>query len=178
MTFLLKQIFAFIKLLNSDKGADSIAWGVACGMILGFTPAFSLQTLLVIVILFFFRIQFGAATITAVFFKMLAYLLDPLFDVAGGAMLETDALKGLFTTMYNAPLIPLTRFNNSVVMGSGVIALILAVPVFFASRILINAYRVQIMARFEKTTFWKAVKATRFYGLYAKYNELHEEFRG
>ena len=42
MTILLKQVFAFLKLLNSDKGSNQISAGIACGMILGFTPAFSI----------------------------------------------------------------------------------------------------------------------------------------
>ena len=53
MTLILKQIFALFKVLNSDKGENQIAAGIACGLILGFAPGFSPQTLLVIFILFF-----------------------------------------------------------------------------------------------------------------------------
>ncbi|MCM2323408.1 MAG: TIGR03546 family protein [Oligoflexia bacterium] len=173
MTLLLKQLFNFIKLLNSEKGATSIAAGMVCGMILGFTPAFSLQTLLVLIILFFFRIQIGAAFTMAFFFKLMAYALDPAFGAVGAAVLEADGLRPLFTTLYNVPIVPLTRFNNSIVMGSGVVSLLLALPMFFVFRMLVAAYRLQVMARFEKTVFWKAVKATGFYKWYVKYEELH-----
>jgi uncharacterized protein (TIGR03546 family) len=172
VTLLLKQIFNFLKLLNSDKGTNSIAWGVVMGMILGFTPAFSLQTLLVILLLFFFRIQIGAALGAAFFFKLLAFPLDPAFDAVGARVLEAPALQGLFTTLYNLPLIPLTRFNNSIVMGSGVVALLLAVPVFFGSRILIAAYRHQVVQRFQATPAWKAFTATTLYQWYTKYEAL------
>ncbi|MFH0934944.1 MAG: hypothetical protein V1879_07035 [Pseudomonadota bacterium] len=47
MTLLLKQLFALIRLLNSDTGSNQIAAGVACGLILGFAPMLSLQALLV-----------------------------------------------------------------------------------------------------------------------------------
>ena len=56
MVFLLKQIFGFVKLLNSETGHIQIAAGIACGLILGFAPVFSLQTLLVIFLLFFFSL--------------------------------------------------------------------------------------------------------------------------
>jgi uncharacterized protein (TIGR03546 family) len=174
MTLLLKQIFNFIKLLNSDTGATSIAAGIACGMILGFSPALSLQTLVVFTLLFFLRIQLGAALITATFFAFLGAALDPLFDRVGGAILETGALKGLFTTLYNLPLVPMTRFNNSVVMGAGVIALLLSPFVFVIALRLVARYREKVRDRFAGTRFWKAVKATRFYGLYTTY----EKFRG
>jgi uncharacterized protein (TIGR03546 family) len=174
MTLILKQIFNFLKLLNSDKGSNQIAAGIVAGMILGFTPAFSLQTILVIVCIFFFRIQIGAALMTAPVFKIIAYLLDPLFDWAGGAVLEMGALRGAFTAMYNMPLIPLTRFNNSVVMGSGVVALLLAPILFVLANRLIAAYREQIVARFQKTMLWKTFTASTFYNWYTKY----EAFRG
>ncbi|MCM2277170.1 MAG: TIGR03546 family protein [Oligoflexia bacterium] len=173
MTLLLKQVFGFIKLLNSETGANQIAAGMVCGMILGFTPAFSLQTLLVILVIFFFRIQIGAALTMAFFFKLLAFALDPAFDAAGRAVLGNEGLRPLFTQLYHLPIVPLTRFNNSIVMGAGVVSLALAVPFFFVARGLVKTYRAQVVARFEKTVFWKAVKATGFYKWYAKYEELH-----
>lgn len=173
MTFLLKQIFGFLKLLNSDTGTNQIASGVACGLILGFAPTLSLQTLLVIVLLFFFRIQIGAATIFAFFFSFIAWIVDPLSHQLGMAVLEIDALKPLFTEMYNMPIVPLTRFYNSIVMGSAIVSILLAPVVFFVSRILIHKYRATVVARFKQTKFWKAVKATSFYGLYAKYDQLY-----
>lgn len=173
MTFLLKQIFGFLKLLNSDTGTNQLASGVACGLILGFAPAFSLQTILVIAILFLFRIQIGAATIFAFFFSFVAWILDPVSHQLGMAVLELELLKPLFTEMYNMPLVPLTRFYNSIVIGSAIVSIALAPFVFFLSRILIEKYRATVVARFKQTKFWKAVKATRFYGLYSKYDELY-----
>jgi uncharacterized protein (TIGR03546 family) len=174
LTLLLKQLFNFIKLLNSDKGTNQIAAGVACGMILGFTPALSLQSLLVFAACFFFRIQMGAAFLTAVFFAIPAFWLDPVFHSIGSAVLETEALRPLFTTLYNLPIVPLTRFNNSIVMGAGVVALALAPAIFLVSRKLIVLYRATVVARLQNTPLWKALKATSLYQWYSKY----EQFRG
>jgi len=124
MTLILKQLFSFLKVLNSDVGEKPIAWGIVCGMFLGFSPGLSLQSIMIISFLFLFRIQVGAALFAAFFFKILSFILDPLFDIIGGAVLELSFLKGLFTILYNMPIIPFTKFNNSVVMEAGVIALI------------------------------------------------------
>ena len=172
MTFLLKQIFSLLKLLNSDTGHVQIAAGVACGLILGFAPTFSLQTILVILVLFFFRIQIGAATLAAFFFKFIAYLLDPAFHFVGAAVLENEGLRPLFTELYNMPIIPLTRFYNSITMGAGVVSLILALPVFFFSKAMIIKYRAVVVARYQQTKIWKAFTATTIYGWYSKYDEL------
>ncbi|MES2964314.1 MAG: TIGR03546 family protein [Bdellovibrionota bacterium] len=173
MVFLLKQIFGFVKLLNSETGHIQIAAGIACGLILGFAPVFSLQTLLVIVLLFFFRIQIGAATLAAFFFKFVAYLIDPLAHSVGSAVLELPSLQALFTTMYNMPIVPLTRFYNSITMGSGVISIVLAIPVFFLAKALVVKYRETVYARFKQTKFFKALKATAVYNWYMKYEELY-----
>jgi uncharacterized protein (TIGR03546 family) len=172
MTLLLKQIFGFIKLLNSDKGTNQIAAGIACGLILGFSPVFSLQTLLVITLLFFLRIQIGAATVSAFFFAIPAYLLDPVFHEIGSRVLENEGLHDLFVELYHMPIVPLTRFNNSIVMGSGICAVVLAPIVFILSKVLVAQYREKVVSRFEKTAIWKAVKATAFYQWYVKYEEL------
>jgi uncharacterized protein (TIGR03546 family) len=171
MGLLLKQLFAFIKLLNSDTGTISIAAGITCGFILGMTPVLSLHALLVFMILFFFRIQIGAAFLAAFFFKFGAYLLDPLFHHVGSYVLEMKFLQDTFTYLYNLPIIPYTRFNNSIVMGSGVITFILSPLIFFISIMMIKKYRELFVARFKNTTFWKAIEATKFYQWYYKYDQ-------
>ncbi|MGE0761801.1 MAG: TIGR03546 family protein [Bdellovibrionales bacterium] len=176
MGIILKQIFAFLKMLNSDTGTNQLAAGIACGFILGMTPALSLQSLLVFLVIFFFRVQLGAALLTAFFFKFAAYALDPMFDWVGQQVLALPALQSLFTTLYNMPIVPLTRFNNSIVMGSGVVTLILSPLVYLASLILIRKYRVHIVARFKSTKFWKAIQATSLYKWYYKYDELYGSY--
>ena len=173
MTLLLKQIFQLIKLLISDTGTNQIASGVAAGFILGMAPTFSLQTILVFALIVVFRIQFGAALVSAFFFKFAAFLLDPVFAAMGNSVLEMDGLKALWTTLYNMPIIPFTRFNNSVVMGAGIVSILLSPIVFFASKFLIQKYREKVVAKFQETKFWKVVKASSFYKWYYKYDNLY-----
>ena len=51
--------------------------------------------------------------------------LDAGIDALGLKVLREPSLSGLWTQMYNAPLIPWTRFNNSMVMGATVLAFVL-----------------------------------------------------
>lgn len=173
MTLLLKQIFAFFQLLNSETGTNQLAAGLACGLLLGFAPFLSIQTFLVLFLVFFFRIQMGAAFLSAFFFKFVAFLIDPAADSLGRAVLEAHSLRPLFTEMYNMPLVPLTRFNDSIVMGSMVISLILLIPAFILFKVLIYKYRITVVARFKQTKVWKVFAATKFYGWYTKYHELY-----
>lgn len=173
MGLILKQIFGLLKLLNSDKGTNQIAAGIAAGFVLGMTPALSLQSLLIFVCMFFFRVQIGAAFLTAFFFKFIAYLLDPVFHSVGGYVLEIEALQKLYTILYNLPIIPFTRFNNTIVMGSGLVSLALCPFVYFISRKLVIRYRVSVVERFKQTKFWKAIAATSIYKWYYSYDKLY-----
>lgn len=173
MTLLLKQIFAFFKLLNSDSGLNQIALGLACGVVLGFAPILSLQALLVIVCCFFFRIQLGAAFLSAFFFKFVAYIFDPVADQIGRHVLEADSLREVFISLFNAPFVPLTRFNNSIVMGSGLVSFILVIPLYFFFKYLIVKYREKVVAKYKQSKIWKAWAGTAFYKWYTKYDDLY-----
>lgn len=173
MTLILKQLFSFIKILNSDTGENQVAAGIACGLILGFAPALSLQSFLVFIIIFLFRIQVGAALVSAFFFSIIAFLLDPLFDIVGGHILEIGALQGLYTVLYNMPIIPFTKFYNSIVMGAGVISIILFPVMFFLGKKFVSQYRNTILTKIQNTKAYKALKATTIYKWYAKYDELY-----
>lgn len=173
VSLLLKQLFSLIRLLNSETGENQIAAGVAAGFILGMTPALSLQSLLVFLCLFFFRIQIGMAFLSAFFFSFVAWILDPIFHSVGDSVLRLEFLQGLFTTLYNMPILPYTRFNNTIVMGSGVVALMLCPVVFFTSKTLVIRYRQTILERFQQTKFWKFVKATSVYKWYYTYENLY-----
>jgi uncharacterized protein (TIGR03546 family) len=172
MTLLLKQIFGLFKLLNSETGANQIAAGISFGLIIGFSPILSLQVLLAFILLLIFRIQIGAAFLSAFFFKFIAFLLDPIADRIGRAVLENAGLRPLYITLYNMPLIPLTRFNNSIVMGSGITAIILTIPIFILSKRLIVKYRETVIARIKGTKWWRAMQATSFFKWYASYEKL------
>lgn len=175
MTLIFKQFFSFLKLLHSDTGTLSLSLGVCCGFILGMTPTLSLQSLLIFLLLFFFRIQIGAAFVTAFFFKFIAFLLDPAFDSIGQWALEIPSMQSLYTSLYNMPIVPFTRFNNSIVMGSAVLTIILSPIVYLLSAFMIKKYRVVVVEKFKDTKLFKAWKATSLYQWYYKYDQYFGE---
>lgn len=171
MTLILKQIFGLLKVLNSETGENQIAAAICCGLILGFAPVFSLQTILVFIVILVFRVQAGAAFASAFFFALIAYIFDPLFDIVGGHILELEVLFPFYATLYNLPIVPFTKFYNSVVMGAGITSIILAPFIFIFSKKMVIRYRVVVVNKFQNTKFWKGIKATAFYKWYIKYDE-------
>lgn len=173
MGLLIKQIISLIRLLHSDTGQNQIASGLAFGVFLGFAPFLSIQTLLVLFVVFIFRVQLGAAFLSAFFFKFIAFLMDPAADIIGKWALENPGFRNVWLAMYNTPLIPMTRFNNSIVMGSFIISLFLCPILFFVFKKMILKYRNEIVQKVEASKAWKAIKATKFYLWYLKYTDLY-----
>lgn len=178
MTLLIKQLIQMIRMLHSENGTHQLAIGLTLGIFLGFSPFLSLQTFLILIILLVFKVQIGAAFLSAFFFKFIAYLTDPAADWLGRRTLEHSSLVELWTTMYNLPLLPYTRFNNSIVMGSFVLALIISPIIYFVFLQLIKQYRSRVVEKFENSKMWKAFKATPVYEWYLKYNNLYGDHLG
>ena len=173
MGLIIKQHLNLIRMLHSENGNQQIAWGMTLGVFLGFSPFFSLQTFLIIFILLLFRVQIGAAFLSAFFFKFIAFLIDPIAHQLGKITLENEVLRPLWTTLYNIPIIPYTRFNNSIVMGSFVFALLISPLMYLGFTVLIKKYRTHIATYLESTKALKAFKATKIYDLYVKYEDLY-----
>jgi uncharacterized protein (TIGR03546 family) len=81
-------------------------------------------------------------------------------------------LKEFWTSLYNAPVAPLTNFNNTVVMGSFLCAIVLAVPVYFGMKILVIQYRKHLYSKVEKWKIYKIIKQSSLVRLYAKIRDL------
>lgn len=83
-----------------------------------------------------------------------------------------DALHGLWTWLYNVPIAPLTRFYNTVVMGSFVSGLILFLPVFYGMKRFVIAYRATIGARIERTRIYQVLKKNALVTWYTKIRDI------
>jgi uncharacterized protein (TIGR03546 family) len=170
---MMQQIVSLIKLIHSDRDPRQISLGLAFGLIPGFTPLTSPHNLLVLLLLLFLRANISAALLSWGFFSIWAFALDPLFHRLGLFLLiDVGALVGLWTALYNAPLMPFTRFNNSVVLGSLIVSLILFYPVYSAGRLMIVKYRETFMEHFNRWKVIQVLKASSLYRWYTRYSAL------
>jgi len=123
----LKAVGSVINLLRSEDSPPQIVGGAVLGCLLAFTPFLSPQFILLYLVIMVVKVNLGAATLATLFFSLVAFLLEPAEDALGRLLLvEADFLVPVWAGIYNLPLLPFTRFYNTVVMGSLVISLILA----------------------------------------------------
>ena len=93
-------------------------------------------------------------------------MLDPLFSWVGLAILTAAPLEGLWTALYSTTLFRLARFNNSIVMGSLLLSLLLFVPAFILSNLAIGRYREHVLEWVRKSRVMQAFTASKFYSMY------------
>jgi len=166
MLALLKLIQSIIKTLHSEGTPGQVAAGMALGAALGLTPLLNVHNLVVFSLIVILNVSFGGGMLGWALFVPIGFILDPAFHAIGLGLLQAPSLRGLWTSMYNTPLIPYTNFNNSIVLGSVVGWLALAVPIFFASRWAVARYRATIGARVQQSKFYKAITASKAYNVY------------
>jgi len=166
MLTLLKLLQSIIKTLHSEGTPGQVAAGIALGAALGLTPLMNLHNLIVFALIVMLNVSFGGGMLGWALFVPLGFLLDPLFHAIGLSLLQSSSLRPLWTDFYNTPLVPYTNFNNSVVLGSVVGWLALAVPIFFAARYGVARYRATIGARVRQSKFYQAITASQVYSWY------------
>jgi uncharacterized protein (TIGR03546 family) len=163
---LLKLIQSIIKTLHSAGTPAQVAAGMALGSALGLTPIMNLHNLVIISLLVLLNVSFGGGMLGWILFVPVGFLLDPLFHRIGLSLLTTPSLRPLWTNLTNTPVLPYTNFNNTIVLGSFVAWLVLAVPIFFAARYGVSRYRATIGERVRQSRFYKAVTASQVYNIY------------
>jgi uncharacterized protein (TIGR03546 family) len=153
---LLKILGKLIKVLQSGGSPRQIAWGFALGTFLGFTPLLSLHNLGIVFLICIFNVNISASLLGWLLCGILAFFLDPLFHAVGfGVLVQIGFLQPLWTDLYNAPIAPLTRFNNTVVMGSFVFSLVMFLPGYFLFKGFVHQYRTSWEKKVQK---WKLIQ--------------------
>ncbi|MBN2016847.1 MAG: TIGR03546 family protein [Candidatus Cloacimonetes bacterium] len=166
---ILKFISKIIKLLESAASPAQLAWGFVLGMFLGFIPGFSLFKILIILLIILLNVNITMAIVSFALCGLLGYLLDGLFHSIGyWVLVQIAFLQKLWTGVYNAPILPYTRFNNTVVMGGLICAILLIVPVFFLIKELVLVYRNKLSVRVKKFKIVKVLSSSKLVGLYKK----------
>lgn len=171
--FWLKIVKDFLKILREGQTPAQIAAGFALGSLVGFSPVFTLQGILIWLLILVLNVNLSAAILSFTIFSIAAFLLDPLFHWVGFQILtQISWLKEFWTTLYNIPVAPLTKFNNTVVMGSLLTAIVFFAPIYFGMKSFVVQYRKHIHAKVEKWKIYQIIKQSGLYKLYDNVRSL------
>jgi len=126
---------------SRDYSAGQIAAGFVLGAALGLTPLLSVHNLLFLAAALVLRVSISTFLFAWIVAIPVGFLLDPVFHWVGSVLLSSELLVPLWTWAFNAPLLPLTRFNNTVTLGSLVFWAAASIPLFFLIRKGVPRYR-------------------------------------
>lgn len=163
---MVKLLAQVLKILASETEPGQIGLAVSFALIAGLTPFFSLHHLAVLFLVLVLRVNLLAFILGTVLFSAVAWLLEPLFNWIGLTLLTAQPLQRLWTGLYQSPLWRLEGFNNSVVMGSLVISLLLFLPLALVTASLIRRHREHLLARLRLTRALQILTASRFHSAY------------
>ncbi len=172
MLLLLKYISKLLKALASEASPGQIAGGLILGMIIGLTPIMSAHNLVIVVLIIILKVNIGMAILSFVVFSGIAYLADPVFHSFGVWLLENEGMQATWAAMYDNEFWAITKFYNTVVIGSFLTAIILCIPMFPLSKIGVVQYRKHIHERVMKTKAMKWLKGTKLYSIYTTYQRV------
>jgi uncharacterized protein (TIGR03546 family) len=167
MYAIFKLIQSLVKALNSDGTPGQVAAGMAVGACLGLTPLLNLHNLVVVGVILFFRVSVPGAALGWLIFTPAGFLLDPVFDRIGRALLvDNVGLTGVWSAAYNAPVVALANPTNTIVVGSLVGWAVSALPIYFVARWGVGWYRRTIYARYKDAKVFRALRASKVYSVY------------
>ena len=170
--FFYKIIKTIIGILHSQISPTEIAFGAALGAFIGLAPHLTPQNVLIFLLIFLLKVNVGSAMLSAGIFAVIAHFFDPVFDKIGYLLLvKADSLTPFWTHLYNMPIVPFTRFYNTIVLGSFVASLVLFIPVYIFSKWFIVYYRNNLQAKVQNWKVWKVFKLDMLLNIYNKYQQ-------
>jgi uncharacterized protein (TIGR03546 family) len=163
---ILRIVFKFVRLLNSENSAESVAIALALGMCLGLMPLLSPQALAVVFLCLVFRVNITALLVAMGMGKLGTLVLALQMDQFGIMLLERQNLVGIWTFFYNSPVLSYCLLNNSIALTGTLAAIGLFIPVVIIATLLIKQYRnflQPLIARSKIATMFKGFKLFRLY---------------
>lgn len=133
MLFFLKPIRLFFKALTTDNTPNQMALGLALGLAIGLIPKGNLIAISLMIVLGALRVNLGMGVLTAFCVSWMGIFFDPLTHQLGSYLLKHEKLVPYWTELFNLPVAPWTMFNNTVVLGSTCVSLVLLLPVYLIS---------------------------------------------
>lgn len=161
-------LFSFFDLVSFETRRWQICGALVVGLWLGLTPWLTLHWMAFLLAALLLRFNPLAVLASFLIFNATSWLLEPAFHAVGMQLLTTDALKRLWSGIYHAPVLTFLRINNSVVMGSLVVALVLTPLLYLSSTWIYTRHGARLFAWFQGSTFWLNWSRTELHRAYAR----------
>ena len=138
---MIKYVTSFFRAINANAHPGDIAHAVALGLFLAILPKNNLTVTFLFFLSIFIRINKGAFFISFILFGFVTPFMDVLINNIGFWAVQLSFLRPIFIALENIPFIALFKLSNTMVLGGIIWGLILYIPVYILTRIIIAKYR-------------------------------------
>lgn len=138
LSYFLRPLRGAVSVFAANESPRQIAAGMALGAVLGMVPKGNLIAVVLLTLLFALRMNRTAGLLTAAAFSLVSLALDPFTHRLGARLLSIVSMQPTYAWLYDLPLGPWIGFHNTVVIGSLVVGLYIAYPVYLVSRIVLD----------------------------------------
>lgn len=126
-----RPVRQLVEALTNEDAPQQIALGVALGMLVGLVPKGNLTAVVLMAVALSLRANLAAVVGSAGLFTAFGAWVDPLAHDLGWRVLTRPSLQPMGAWLYDLPLFPWTGLNNTVVLGSLLLGLVLFWPVYY-----------------------------------------------
>ncbi|EMB21067.1 DUF2062 domain-containing protein [Treponema denticola] len=138
---MIKYVTSFFRAINANAHPGDIAHAVALGLFLAILPKNNLTFTFLFFLSIFIRINKGAFFISFILFGFVTPFMDVIINNIGFWAVQLSFLRPIFIALENIPFVALFKLSNTMVLGGIIWGLILYIPVYILTRIIIAKYR-------------------------------------
>ncbi|EMB46833.1 DUF2062 domain-containing protein [Treponema denticola] len=138
---MIKYVTSFFRAINANAHPGDIAHAVALGLFLAILPKNNLTFTFLFFLSIFIRINKGAFFISFILFGFVTPFMDIIINNIGFWAVQLSFLRPIFIALENIPFVALFKLSNTMVLGGIIWGLILYIPVYILTRIIIAKYR-------------------------------------
>ena len=138
---MIKYVTSFFRAINANAHPGDIAHAVALGLFLAILPKNNLTFTFLFFLSIFIRINKGAFFISFILLGFVTPFMDIIINNIGFWAVQLSFLRPIFVTLENIPFVALFKLSNTMVLGGVIWGLILYIPVYILTRIIIAKYR-------------------------------------
>ena len=138
---MIKYVTSFFKSINANAHPGDIAHAVALGLFLAILPKNNLTFTFLFFLSIFIRINKGAFFISFILLGFVTPFMDIIINNIGFWAVQLSFLRPIFIALENIPFVALFKLSNTMVLGGIIWGLILYIPVYILTRIIIAKYR-------------------------------------
>ncbi len=150
LSLVVRLLRGMVSVFTTADSPRQIAAAVALGAMIGLVPKGNLTAAVLALVLFSLRVHLAAGTAAAVLFSWAGAWTDPLANRLGTAILTHPAAHPIGAYLFDLPCVPWTALNNTVVLGSLILGLVLFYPLYWLSYAVIEKHRDRVAAKLAK----------------------------